>query len=110
MVPVEISAGRLHLRPWTPYDEDALVAVFSDPEVVRWTPAPVPFPREEARRRLAEVYPEGWRTGASTPLAVLDATSGAVLGWVSLFHIADRGAEIGWACLPQARGTGVTTE
>jgi RimJ/RimL family protein N-acetyltransferase len=108
--PVEISAGRLHLRPWTPYDEDALLAVFNDPEVVRWTPVPVPFTREEARRRLTEVYPEQWRTGTSATFAALDSTSGEVLAWVALFHIDDGAAEAGWTCLPHARGTGVTTD
>jgi len=110
MEPVEISAGRLHLRPWTPYDEDVLLTMFTDPEVVRWTPAPVPFTREEARRRLTEAYPERWRTGAGATFAVLDSTSGGVLAWVSLFHVADGAAEVGWACLPHARGTGVATD
>jgi RimJ/RimL family protein N-acetyltransferase len=110
MEPVEISAGRLHLRPWTPYDEDAMVALFTDPDVVRTTPAPVPFTRDEARRRLTQEYPEAWEAGRKATFAVLGATTGEVLAWVSLFGIDNGAAEAGWACLPQARGDGVTTE
>ena len=57
MAPVEISAGRLHLRPWSRYDEAALRELFADPETAAWTPAPMPFTEEEARRRIAEAYP-----------------------------------------------------
>ncbi len=110
MEPVEITAGRLHLRPWTPYDEDALLAIFTDAEAVRWTPLPVPFPREEARRRLTEVYPQVWSSGRGTPLAVLDAVTAEVLAWVALFDVEDGRAEIGWSALPSARGRGVTTD
>ena len=110
MEPVEISAGRLHLRPWTPYDEDALIAGMTDPETVRWTPVPVPFTREEARRRLTELFPQLWEAGTGAQFAVLDATTGEVLAWVGLFDIRDGAAEIGWLCWPEARGRGVTSE
>lgn len=110
MEPVEISAGRLHLRPWTRYDEDDLIAGMSDPEAVRWTPAPVPFTREEARRRIEEAYPQAWESGTGATFNVLDATTGASLGWVGLFGVADGAGEIGWACWPQARGQAVTSD
>jgi RimJ/RimL family protein N-acetyltransferase len=110
MEPVEITAGRLHLRPWTPYDEDTLVAGMSDAESARWTPVPVPFTREEARRRLTELFPQLWETGTGAQFAVLDATTGQVVAWVGLFGIKDGAAEIGWTCWPEARGTGVTSE
>lgn len=110
MDPVEISAGRLHLRPWTPYDEDALVALFDDPLSAVWTPAPVPFTRADAARRLTESYPQMWESGTGTPFAALDAVSGEVLAWVALFGIADGAAEIGWGTLPAARGRGVASD
>jgi RimJ/RimL family protein N-acetyltransferase len=110
MEPVEISAGRLHLRPWTPYDEDVLMAGMSNPEAVRWTPTPVPYTREEARKRLTETYPQAWEAGTGASFAVLDATTGAVLGWVGLFGLKEGAAEIGWSCWPEARGSGVATE
>lgn len=110
MDPVEITAGRLHLRPWAPQDEGALVALFDDPESALWTPAPVPFTREDAVRRLTETYPQMWDSGTGTPLAALDAVTGEVLAWVALFGIADGAAEIGWGTLPAARGRGVASD
>ena len=107
MDPVEISAGRLHLRPWTRYDKAALLALFRDPETVAWTPAPVPFTTEDARARLTEHYPEMWESGSGAPFAVVDSVTGEVLAWVALFGIEHGAAEIGWATLPAARGQGV---
>jgi RimJ/RimL family protein N-acetyltransferase len=110
MTPVEITAGRLHLRPWTPYDGDALVRLFSDPVTARWTPAPVPFTPEEAATRLTEGYPGMWEAGTGATWAVVDSVSAEVLAWVAVFEIKDGEAEVGWGCLPDARGGGVTSE
>jgi RimJ/RimL family protein N-acetyltransferase len=107
---VEITAGRLHLRPWTPYDEDALVAGYNDPEMTRWTPVPVPFTREEARRRLTEAWPSMWADGTGATFAVVVAVSAEVLAWVALFGIADGAAEVGWATWSGARGQGVASD
>lgn len=110
MDPVEISAGRLHLRPWAAHDVDAFLEGFTDPETVRWTPAPSPYPREEALRRLAEGYPAWWADGTGAAFAVVDSVSADVLAWVALFGIAEGRAEVGWATWPAARGTGVASE
>jgi RimJ/RimL family protein N-acetyltransferase len=110
MQPVEISAGRLHLRPWSPYDGEALLTLFSDPATVAWTPAPVPFTPEDAERRLTADYPALWESDRGAPFAVLDAVTGQVQAWVGLFAIAGGAAEIGWATLPGARGQGVAAD
>ena len=110
MEPVEISAGRLHLRPWAEYDEDALLSLFQDPETVRWSSTPYPFTREEAHRRLTEMFPSNWENGRGATFAVHDSVTGNVVGWVALFGIDDGGAEIGWAVSPTARGGGVASE
>lgn len=110
MEPIEISAGRLHLRPWTPSDEEALLAIFQDPDTVRWSSTPYPFTREEARRRLTEMFPELWEGGTGAPFAVVDSVSAEVLAWVALFGIAEGGAEVGWATTPGRRGGGVASE
>jgi RimJ/RimL family protein N-acetyltransferase len=110
MEPVEITAGRLQLRPWNEYDEDALIELFGDPQSAAWTPAPVPFTREEARIRIAERYPEAWSSGTGAFFAVADAVNGQVLAWVGLFGIDDGAAEIGWATSPAARGRGVAAD
>ena len=110
MEPVEISAGRLHLRPWSPYDEDVLLRGQTDPEVVRWTPVPVPFTREDARRCLTETWPRQWAEGTTARWAVCDSVSADVLAYIGLHGIHDGTAEVGYWSLPEARGTGATTE
>src|SRR5690349_3833555 len=97
VTPVEISAGRLHLRPWAPHDAAAVLELFTDPLTVRWTPAPVPFTIVEAAHRVEQAWPAMWEAGTGAPFAVLDSTTAEVLGWVAVFGVADRAGEIGWA-------------
>lgn len=110
MEPVEISAGRLHLRPWTAYDESAVLEACSDPEIQRWTPLPSPYTREDARAWLTATVPAGWESGTTASFAVVDATSGDVLASAGLHRIADGSAEVGYWCAPAARGADVMTE
>jgi RimJ/RimL family protein N-acetyltransferase len=110
MEPVEITAGRLHLRPWSLYDEDALLAACQDTEIQRWTTVPSPYTREDARNWLTAVAPEGWTAGTRASWAVLDATTGGLLAYVGLHAIKGRAAEVGYWCAAEARGTGIMTE
>ncbi|MCW2544369.1 MAG: family N-acetyltransferase [Frankiales bacterium] len=109
MEPVEISAGRLHLRPWQESDEDAVYEACQDPEIQRWTRVPSPYTREDAREHTLRSQ-QGWQEGGAARFAVLDATSGGLLGTVLLFDIADGDAEVGYWCAPWARGQGVMSE
>jgi RimJ/RimL family protein N-acetyltransferase len=106
----EIVAGRLHLRPWSGYDEDAVLAACQDPEIQRWTTVPSPYTREDARTWLTVTAPDRWADGTAATFAVLDAVSGAVLASISLHAIADGTAEVGYWCAPEARGRGVVGE
>jgi RimJ/RimL family protein N-acetyltransferase len=107
--PVEIAAGWLQLRP--PSEGEALetLEMLLDPEVVQWNPAPTVVDEEEARawcRRGGD-----WSGGSHASFSVLDATTGQLLGNVSLHHI-DRDAataDIGYRVAPWARGRGVAT-
>ena len=110
MDPVEITAGRLHLRPWSGYDESAVLEACSDPDIQRWTTVPSPYTREDAHAWVTVLSPQGWEAGTAASFAVLDATSGTVLASVGLHHIAGGTAEVGYWCAPWARGTGVITE
>ena len=47
---VEITAGRLHLRPWQPGDAPEVYAACQDPEIARWVTAiPCPYLESDAR-------------------------------------------------------------
>lgn len=110
--PVEITAGRLHLRPWLPYDADAVFAACQDADIQRWTLVPSPYTAEDARQFVEQTSPQDWAAGRAVHFAVLDAVTADVLGAVGL-HRVDRAvgsAEIGYWTAPAARRQGVTSE
>ena len=109
MDPVEITAGRLHLRPWAPWDAPALQSLLDDPEVAHWTPHPYPCPPGYAADRI-DGDPAAWATGTRAELAVLDATTAQLLGTAGLYRIQGGQAEVGWVTGTSARGRGVATE
>lgn len=109
MEPVEISAGRLHLRPWRESDEEAVYEACQDPEIQRWTRVPVPYTRADAHD-LTVKSAESWAAGTAASFAVVDSTHGGLLGCVLLFGISDGDAEVGYWCAPWARGQGVISE
>jgi RimJ/RimL family protein N-acetyltransferase len=111
MEPVEISAGRLSLRPWQPEDAAALLTAFTDPETRRWTSRPVPYLPEHARAYVERVSPDGWRSGKDLGFAVCESASGSVLGGVSLRAGCDEGVrDVGYWTMPAARGTHVASD
>jgi RimJ/RimL family protein N-acetyltransferase len=106
--PTEITAGRLHLRPWQAGDAHALQPALDDPQVVRWTG----LPSRPALEWVTRTYPGRWADGTGAGFAVLDATTAELLGGVDLHGVdADDGtAEIGWFTVPAARSGGVGTQ
>lgn len=110
MDPVEITAGRLHLRPWEPRDAPEVFAICQDPEIQRWTSVPSPYAGTDAAFFVGELSPKGWEAGTDALFAVLDATTGAVLASVGLMGVDGRQGEVGYWAGPAARGRGVTTE
>jgi RimJ/RimL family protein N-acetyltransferase len=110
MEPTEISCGHLYLRPWSEYDEEAVLEACQDADVQRWTSVPSPYSREDAHAGVTERAPGGWRAGTAATWAVLDATTGELLASVGLHGIADGHAELGYWCTPAARGRGVVSE
>jgi RimJ/RimL family protein N-acetyltransferase len=109
MEPTEITAGRLHLRPWAPWDAPALQELLDDPEIGRWTPYPHPVPPGLAAERIAGDA-EAWASGSRAELAVLDATTAELLGTVGLYRIRPDRADVGWLTGAAARGRGIATE
>ncbi|MDQ1646749.1 MAG: hypothetical protein QOJ50_2933 [Cryptosporangiaceae bacterium] len=112
MEPTEITAGRLHLRPFTAADADAVLAACQDPELQRWVPVPTPYLREHAAEYVQANSVEGWRSGAGHAFAVLDATSAELLASIGLPRRDDAAAiaEVGYWVAPGARGKGVATQ
>jgi RimJ/RimL family protein N-acetyltransferase len=109
---VEITAGRLHLRPWRPEDAPAVHVTCQDPEIRRWIAAiPSPYGEADAREYVGRIAPEGWEAGTEATFAVLDATSARLLASVGLHHIdrKDALAHVGFWCAAPERGRGVTT-
>jgi RimJ/RimL family protein N-acetyltransferase len=105
MEQVEISAGRLHLRPWEPGDRAALELALADPDVGRWTTL-----RPSRAHEMLEAADARWASGTRAELAVLDATTGELLAGVDLHRIEDGEAHVGWWCAREARGRGVTAD
>jgi RimJ/RimL family protein N-acetyltransferase len=110
--PVEITAGRLHLRPWTAYDVDAVLGACQDPDIQRWTQVPSPYTPADARTYVTQTSPQGWSDGSAARFAVLDAVTGGLLGSVGLHAVRldARTAEIGYWTAAPARRQGVTSE
>lgn len=105
-----ITTGHLILRPWEGRDAVAVELACQDPEVQRWTTVPSPYTAEVARHWVHEASPAGWADGRSGSFAVLDATSGDLLGAVGLEGLARDEPEVGYWCAAPARGRGVMTE
>ncbi len=70
--PVEISAGRLHLRPWDAGDVATVLRAGSDPAVQRWTLVPAPYTRADAEDFVVRYVPQSWADDGELVWAVCD--------------------------------------
>lgn len=108
-----VETDRLTLRPFIAADFEAIHAMRSDPEVVRYL-YEEPFSPEQTRQSLARkiastawVNEDDW-LGA----AVVERASGLTVGDVGLHWVSerDRTAEIGFTFHPGRQGKGYATE
>jgi RimJ/RimL family protein N-acetyltransferase len=109
--PVEIAAGRFQLRPPSPSESADALAMLLDPDIEQWNPGP-----DRTRLDLAEAEAwcrrgADWSDGSHATFSILEATTGRLLGNVSLHKIdrEQRDGEIGYRVAPWARGQGVAT-
>jgi len=108
---VEITAGRLHLRPWAPTDADAVLLGCSDPLTQRWTSVPSPYTHADAVAWVERVAPDGWDRGTTASWAVVGSLTDEVLASVGLSGLdGPGGPSVGYWCLPAARSLGVVSE
>lgn len=112
MEATEITAGRLHLRPWLERDLAELAQACQDRLIARWLSAPSPYRYWHAQNFLAQTSPRGWESGAAAHFAVLDASTGDLLAATTLDGLSGRRrcAEISFWTTPTARGRGVANE
>jgi RimJ/RimL family protein N-acetyltransferase len=112
--PVHLSAGRLYLRPVEPVDEPAIAAALRDPGIARWNTG-ISIARAPEAERAAmwlRVREQGWAYGSAANFAILDATTGTVLGTVGIrdFNRLPEQALAGYWTVPEARGQGVAPQ
>jgi RimJ/RimL family protein N-acetyltransferase len=108
--PLEITAGRLHLRPWQDADAPEVLRALREPLIAAWQSSS--GVEDLAGARGWVTHRGDWSDGTHASFAVVDATTGALLGSVSLHRINDvqRDAGIGYWTLPEARGRGVAPQ
>jgi RimJ/RimL family protein N-acetyltransferase len=107
--PIEISAGRLHLRPWLEGDATEVLRAFTEREIATWQSPSDVVDVAAAHEWIRRRNDRGAGTHAS--FAIVDATTGALLGSVSLHRIdpVQQSAAIGYWTLPEARGRGIAS-
>ena len=96
----------LVLRPWRPADAPAVFAVCQDPEIARWVTIPQPFGLADAEAFI-ETARAMWRDGTGAAFAIVDATTGRILGAVTRFGPDGHQATFGLWLAREARGRGV---
>jgi RimJ/RimL family protein N-acetyltransferase len=97
------------LRPPSPADVPAIATACADPEIARWTTIPTPYTPAHARRFVAQTrrWWEAGRTGAV--FAIIERSSGRLVGMVGLEPAESGLAEIGYWVAPEARRRGYAT-
>ena len=106
-----LSDGTVLLRPWTERDVPEIAAACRDEEIARWLDqVPQPYTEADAREYVAMTR-RGWKDGAMSAFAIVDAETREVLGSVGVHWIdpGQRAGEIGYWVRREARGRGVAT-
>lgn len=106
-----LEARRLRLRPFGAADVDELVALYADPEVIRFMAGPRVRDADDARSLLAEIDAHA-RHRTLFQWAVARRGDDRLLGSVTLAELqwSHRRAEIGFALTPAHRGRGLMGE
>ncbi len=105
-----LTDGSVTLRAPSDDDIDGSVEQCQDPLSRRWTTAPVPYTRDDAKTYLRHVIPDGWeadREWGFVVEAVDDAGTPRFAGSISLRNKDEGRAEIAYGAHPWARGRGV---
>jgi ribosomal-protein-alanine N-acetyltransferase len=108
---VELLTPRLHLRPFTAADHDAIHAVYSDPDVMRYVGHGAHRTMAETVRAL-RVYADILAAHGYSFLAVVERERGVVIGDAGLNPLGGRGpdVELGYTVARAEWGHGYATE
>ncbi|MDT0211085.1 GNAT family protein [Curtobacterium sp. BRD11] len=109
MLPVTLRTDRLVLSAPGPADAEAVIAYANDPDVIAFTPVPVPYGHAEARQWL-DLVEVGWRDDTRYDFGIRRAEDPRLLGTVGVFGFVDGAGEIGWALHPDGRGQSLMAE
>ncbi|MFJ6015274.1 GNAT family N-acetyltransferase [Streptomyces sp. NPDC092952] len=82
---LRLSGDGIQLREWTESDLSALVELYDDPEMDRWTPVPSPFTSEAARAYLAKAR-RGPGEGRRNVQLAITTDGGQPCGEILLFR------------------------
>ncbi len=107
-----LETERLRLRLWQPGDVEALVRIYSDPEVARMLGET--FDRAHAEEQI-ERYARSWSERGFGRLAVEEKRSGRFIGRIGLAYadewpVGEDKVEIGWMIDRAGWGRGFATE
>jgi ribosomal-protein-alanine N-acetyltransferase len=108
---VELETARLRLRPFTAADQEAIHAVYSDPQVMRYVGHGAHRSMAETERAL-RVYADILASHGYSFLAVVERDGGGLVGDAGLNPLAGRGPdiELGYTVARAAWGRGYATE
>ena len=108
---MELETTRLRLRPFTADDHDAIHAVYADPEVMRYVGHGAHRTPSETTRALRG-YAGALAARGYGFVAVIERSTGAVVGDAGLHPLAGRGpdVELGYTLARAAWGHGYATE
>jgi RimJ/RimL family protein N-acetyltransferase len=108
---VELETARLRLRPFTVADHVAIHAVYADPDVMRYVGHGAHRTPSETARALRG-YADALAARGYGFVAVVERSSGAVVGDAGLHPLAGRGPdiELGYTFARAAWGRGYGTE
>ncbi|WP_405719282.1 GNAT family N-acetyltransferase [Streptomyces sp. NBC_00046] len=107
--PVRLAGQSIVLREWDEEDVPALIEMYDDPEISRWTPVPSPFDLTAAREYLGRAR-EARVAGRRMQLAIT-AEGGQPQGEVLLFQddLDDRDIELAYGVGPRYRRRGLAS-
>lgn len=110
-MPLPIETPRFFIRPFTLDDVEAMHVLYSDPEVLRFIPAPVSEDMEMSQKRVQRLMDYQKQYGFSF-WAVVEKNSGLVIGDCGLMPMEGKGPdiEIGYHFRRDRWGMGCATE